>query len=219
MGPARNPTMAVRSLRDDAYEEIKRRILTCAFRPGEVLSEAQVAAALAFGRTPVRQAFDRLMRDGLVDVLPRKGIVVRPISQDEIEDLVEMRLLNESHCARRAAERIGAAGLAELDDLLEQSLRAVEAHDVEVLMELDRAFHAAMAVAAGNVLLADILRNLHERSQRVWFVSLRVHDHHDRVHVEHAAIRDALRAHDADGAATAMRSHIRSFDANLRRQL
>lgn len=101
-GPGR---LEVRSLRDTAYEAIKQRIIMCVFRPGEALSEAQVAASLGLGRTPVRQAFDRLMRDGLVEVLPRKGIIVRPITQDEVRDMVEVRLLNESFCARLAAER------------------------------------------------------------------------------------------------------------------
>lgn len=212
-------TQAPRSLRDEAYEVIKQRIIMCLFRPGEALSEATVSATLGFGRTPVRQAFDRLMRDGLVEVLPRKGIIVRPISQDEVHDMVEVRLLNEGFCARLAAERAEPAQLAALNENVARGARAAAARDVVTLMALDRDFHGAISTAAGNPVLGEILRNLHERAQRVWFVSLRAPEHHRRVVDEHAAIVEALRSRDADAAEAAVRAHIRSFADNLKRQL
>lgn len=214
--PQASPT---RSLRDEAYEVIKSRIIMCAFRPGEVLSEAAVSASLGLGRTPVRQAFDRLMRDGLVEVLPRKGIVVRPISQDELHDMVEVRLLNEGLCARLAAARIEPRHLAILDANVAAGRRAAAERDVATLMALDRGFHTTISAAAGNPVLGEILKNLHERAQRVWYVSLRAPEHHQRVVDEHAAIVAALAAHDADAAEAAVRAHIRSFVDNLSRQL
>lgn len=212
-------TPAPRSLRDEAYDAIKQRIIMCLFRPGEALSEAAVSATLGYGRTPVRQAFDRLMRDGLVEVLPRKGIIVRPISQDEIRDMVEIRLLNEGFCARLAAERAEPAQLAALEENVARGARAAGARDVVTLMALDRDFHGAISTAAGNPVLGEILRNLHERAQRVWFVSLRAQEHHRRVVDEHAAIVDALRSRDPEAAETAVQAHIRSFADNLKRQL
>ena len=83
------------SLRDAAYEAIKHRIITCAFRPGEYINEAYVSAVLGIGRTPVHQAIDRLMLEGMLDVIPRKGVIVKPVSLDEIMQIVEVRLLNE----------------------------------------------------------------------------------------------------------------------------
>lgn len=210
---------AVRSLRDEAYELIKQRIIMCAFRPGEALSEAQVAASLGLGRTPVRQAFDRLMRDGLVEVLPRKGIIVRPISEDEVRDMVDVRLLNEGFCARLAAERSDPATIAALVENVRRGGIAASEGNVTVLMSLDREFHATISAGARNVVLGDILKNLHERAQRVWFVSLRDASHHRRVVDEHATILEALRARDPDAAEEATRAHILSFAANLTRQL
>lgn len=209
----------VRSLRDEAYEVIKSRIIMCDFRPGEVLSEAAVAAALGLGRTPVRQAFDRLMRDGLVEVLPRKGVVVRPISQDELAHMVELRLLNEGFCARLAAERAEPRHLAMLEANVAAGRRAAEARDVPTLMALDRGFHTIISTAAGNPVLGEILKNLHERAQRFWYVSLRAPEHHHRVVDEHAAIAAAIGAHDVEAAEAAARAHIRSFADNLNRQL
>ncbi len=210
---------APRSLRDEAYEIIKQRIITGLFRPGEALSEAAVSSALSLGRTPVRQAFDRLMRDGLVEVLPRKGIMVCPITRDDVRDMVAVRLLNEGFCARLAAERAEPSVIDTLNDAVTRGRLAAQAGDADTLMALDRRFHGAISAAAGNLVLGDILRNLHDRSQRVWFLSLREHEHHHRVVEEHAAIVDTIAARDPDGAEAAMRAHILSFAENLARQL
>ncbi|MGE4371530.1 MAG: GntR family transcriptional regulator [Xanthobacter sp.] len=207
------------SLRDAAYELIKQRIIMWTYRPGEALSEAAVSAELGLGRTPVRQAFDRLMRDGLVEVLPRKGILVRPITQDEVRDMVEARLINECFCARQAAERIDQTTLLELQANLGAGRAALGHYDVEALMRLDRNFHAAICSSAQNVVLSDFMKIIHERSQRVWHLSLRDRDHNRRVMVEHGAIVAALGDHDADGAEAAMRAHILSFAENLGRLL
>lgn len=215
----REGTVAPRSLRDEAYETIKRRIIMCAFRPGEALSEAAVSASLGLGRTPVRQAFDRLMRDGLVEVLPRKGIIVRPISHDEVRDMVDVRLVNEGFCARLAAERATPRVIEALAENVRRGGAAAATRDIHTLMGLDRDFHAIISAAARNLVLGEILRNLHEHAQRVWFVSLRAPEHHRRVVEEHAAIVDALRAGDPDQAEAATRAHILSFADNLTRQL
>lgn len=210
---------APRSLREEAYEILKQRIITGQFRPGEALSEAAVSAALNLGRTPVRQAFDRLMHDGLVEVLPRKGIMVCPITRDAVRDMVAVRLLNEGFCARLAAERADASVIDALTDAVERGRLAAQAGDADALMALDRRFHGAISTAARNLVLSDILRNLHDRSQRVWFLSLREHEHHRRVVEEHAAIVTAIAGRDGDAAEAAMRAHILSFAENLARQL
>ncbi len=214
--PASGPST---SLREAAYELIKQRIIMWDYRPGEALSEAVVSASLGLGRTPVRQAFDRLMHDGLVEVLPRKGILVRPITQDEVRDMVEARLINECFCARQAAERIDRQNIEDLQANIAEGRAALGGYDVEALMRLDRNFHAIICGSAQNAVLADFMKNLHERSQRFWQLSLRDRDHHRRVVTEHDAIVGALSDHDMDGAEAAMRAHIHSFAENLRRQL
>ena len=94
---------AAPSLRDQAYEAIKHQIITCAFKPGQAINEAQVALLLGLGRTPVHQALDRLMVEELVDILPRKGVVVRPLSLSEVLQITDARLVNE--CPLRPPRR------------------------------------------------------------------------------------------------------------------
>src|SRR5262252_9866237 len=102
------------SLRDAAYEAIKHRIITCKFKPGECINEASVSALLGFGRTPVHQALDRLMLEEMVEVIPRKGVIVKPVILQDVMQMIEVRMINETHCAALAAERADDAHVQEI---------------------------------------------------------------------------------------------------------
>ena len=207
------------SLADRAYKEIKFRIITCRYRPGDVLSEAEIADSLKIGRTPVHEAVQRLVMDGLLNVLPRKGIMVRPITIDEAIEIVDVRLVTECFCARLAAERADQADLEQLDEILKSSERVMARRDVEQLMLLDRDFHDTLARAAGNAVLADVLRNLHEHSLRFWFISLRDPEHQKKILAQHRAIVDALKSRNVEAADAAMREHILAFQRNVTREV
>ncbi len=90
---------------------------------------------------------------------------------------------------------------------------------IESMMALDQAFHALLAAAPRNMILVELLRNLHDRSSRFWFISLRAREHHLRVCEQHAAIIEGIRARDPDTAERAARDHIDAFLANVTRQL
>lgn len=207
------------SLKEQAYQAIKHRIITCAFKPGQELSENAVANALKIGRTPVHQAFDRLHSEGLVDVQPRKGIIVRPINLDEVIEIIETRLLNETFAVRLAAERASSAEIVAIRDVLLRVAEIADQDDVEQMMLLDRDFHRLIARAAHNTVLADVLLKLHERSLRLWFISLATAGHQARVHEEHQRIFDAISHRDVDAAQSAMRLHIDSFRQNVLKHL
>ena len=115
------PHLAVASLRAEAYEAIKHRIITCAFRPGEYINELQLSAILKIGRTPVHQALDRLMIEGMVEVIPRKGVIVKPVSLNEVLQIIEARLINETYGARLASEYADDSDLTELADVLKRT--------------------------------------------------------------------------------------------------
>ncbi len=207
------------SLLDTAYNEIKYRIITCRYHPGEILSEAAISAELKIGRTPVHQAIHRLMMDDLIVILPRKGVIVRPVSIDEAMEIIGVRLVTECYCARLAAERADESTIQSLKSILKRSEKATEDRDIEQLMLLDREFHDTLAHAAKNKVLADTLRNLHERSLRFWFISLRDPDHHRRVLVQHSAIVDALESWNPKAAEFAMHEHIVAFQRNVTHQV
>ena len=147
-----------------------------------------ISLELKIGRTPIHQAIHRLVMDGLVSIMPRKGVMVRAVSIDEVMEIIGVRLVTECYCARLAADRADDIELQKLQDIVETSEKITEKRDVEQMMLLDREFHDTLARAAKNAVLADVLRNLHERSLRFWFISLRDPDHHRNVLAQHRAI-------------------------------
>ena len=203
------------SLLETAYEKIKQHITACEFRPGDYLNEAELSERFGIGRTPVHQAIDRLMIEGLVQVMPRKGIIVAPVSLDSVVQTIEVRLLNECHCARLAAERASEEDIRIMDDILAHAEKELPRHNSERLMRLDREFHGAIAQSSRNAVLADVLGRLHDKSLRFWILSLNTPGHHARVHTQHRAILGAIRAHDPLTAEQAMRDHIEDFRRNL----
>lgn len=208
-----------KSLLDRAYGDIKLRIITCRYRPGEVLSEAAISQEMRIGRTPVHQAVHRLVMDGLVSIMPRKGIVIRPVSLDEAVDIITVRLLTECYCARLAADRADDSELERLQAIVASHAQMVDKRNIEQMMLLDREFHDTLARAARNTVLADVLRNLHERSLRFWFISLQNPEHHRKVLEQHRAIVTALQSRKPEAAEAAMRQHILAFQDNVTRRV
>jgi DNA-binding GntR family transcriptional regulator len=211
---ARAPEAALHS---QAYEKIKHEIITLRFRPGEYLNEAQVSKLLRIGRTPVHQALNRLMLEGMVEVIPRKGVIVKAVSLNDVLEMIDVRIINETYCARLAVARADESEMAELARILDDSEKTATTSDTVRQMMLDRDFHGTLARAAKNAVLAECIRTLHDRSLRFWFISLRDPAHHVAVKEEHRAILEAIRARDPDAAADAVRNHIESFRANVMR--
>lgn len=206
------------SLRDQAYEAIKDRIITCAFKPGEIINEASVSELLGLGRTPVHQAIDRLMLEEMVEVIPRKGVIVKPVILQDVLQMIDVRMINEVHCARFAAERADDSHIEAMSQVLDRARKAISGHDIHTMMSLDREFHLLLASAGKNLELAEVLRKLNERSLRFWFISFTT-DHHHSFQQQHEALVEAIRGHDADEAERAMRVHIDAFRKSVIRQL
>src|SRR5262245_35493034 len=120
-----------RSLRDAAYDAIKHRIITCKFKPGECINEASVSALLGFGRTPVHQAIDRLMLEEMVEVIPRKGVIVKPVVLHDVIQMIDVRLINEVYCARLAAARADDTHIEKLSEVTSRARKAIAARDVQ----------------------------------------------------------------------------------------
>jgi len=200
------------SLTEEAYNALKWRILTHDLRPGGLFTEEDLSRLSGFGRSPVHQAVHRLQYDGLVDILPRKGIVVRAFSGRDINQLIEVRLPIEMEMARLAALRATTEQLNALRVRLAEGRTYLKHTDREGLMALDRTFHHGIAECTGNQVLMDVLENLHQRSMILWFVSVSSDRRaYDIVQEEHEEVLARLAAHDANGAADAMRRHLEPF--------
>lgn len=194
-----------------AYAHLKDCLTTLVYTPGNYLNTASLMHELSFGRTPINHALHRLANEGLVHIIPRKGVMVAPLSIDNALELIDVRLANESLSARLAAARITTDELEQIATLAEEFDAAVAARNMQLIMKLDRLFHEHIALAARNQLLTEILKVLHARSQRFWAISLATEGHLAEVQVEHRRIIAALANADADAAAAAVEAHVLSF--------
>ena len=130
-----------------------------------------------------------------------------------------MRLSNELLCVTLAAERAHASDFLTMRDIVQRSAALLEPRDLNGLMALDLKFHTAISTASRNRVLAGILRNLHERQARFWFLSLQDPIHLHNVYQEHLAMVNALERRDVAAACEATRHHIDEFRKNIIRTI
>lgn len=198
---------------ESAYRRIRELIVDLTLSPGAVVREDALQAQLGLGRTPIREALQRLARDELVTVLPRRGMLVTPIDVADLPVLYETRALLEPYAARLACRR----GRPEHWRAMEEALRGrAVAADPAALLDVDRTCHELIWAAADNRFLATTLDTLYAQSDRLWHLYLSGVT--DMAHAvdEHVAVLDALRADDAERAATLVEAHVRAFDDQVR---
>jgi GntR family transcriptional regulator, rspAB operon transcriptional repressor len=218
---AKKPTRKVAakgaSLANTAYEEIKEKILKLYFLPGQYLNEGALCALLNVGRTPVHQALQRLQHEGLIEIMPRKGVIVQPGSISEILKILDSRATIEADLARNAAAHATSKQADELKALARAGAGNGQGSQLEGFIEADRAFHRKFAELAENPVLSEIALGLHERSIRYWYLHLwQTFDGKASLR-EHTAIADAIARGDGETAAKAVRTHIESLRGRLMR--
>jgi len=201
------------SLSEQAYSQLREMIVHLDFAPGDVLREDDLREQLGIGRTPIREALQRLERDHFVTVVPRQGIFVTGIDVSELSMLFETRSVLEPYAARLAALR----GDDETWDAMEAALDGTSsASDGAELLAIDRSCHELMWHAAGNRFLIDTLDMLYAQSDRLWHLYLAEVADPEHAVDEHVAILHALRTGDSDMAASLVDDHVASFDAQIR---
>jgi DNA-binding GntR family transcriptional regulator len=191
---------------DAVFRWLKQHIVTLPRGEGVFLTEAEVSRATGTSRTPVREALLRLEADGVLQIVPKKGAYVPPVTDADIEAVMQARGLVEDWCARRAA-RFGEALAAELDRLIEQQARHKD--DVVAFIESDRQFHRTIVSVAGNPVLASFYESLRDRQLRMGVHAITTSDQRiAEVLAEHAAIVAGLRSGDPERAAAAVVQHL-----------
>ncbi|TPN85667.1 GntR family transcriptional regulator [Mesorhizobium sp. CU2] len=207
----RATSVPTKNLTEQAYEQIKEKLISAQYVPGQFLQETQVSSDLGLGRTPVHQALHRLQQEGLVEIIPRKGVLVRSDSLSEIFLALEARALVEPYCAAQCAEKIRDHDLVALKEIYGSYEALRDSANTTKLMELDRQFHVKVAEATGNRLLADFLKSIHERMSRIWFLPLWQFHDFKLTGNEHGSLLAAIVNRDPKAAAEAMSAHIESL--------
>ncbi|MBS0233433.1 MAG: GntR family transcriptional regulator [Proteobacteria bacterium] len=205
------------SLRELAIRSIRDLIATRRIKPGEYINERALVKELGIGRTPTHQALEELTLTKLVQFIPGRGSIVRPIGPQEVLRLTEARVINEELSARLAARHATPNDVDELSALIARAEHWTALRNIERLVLLDRTFHATIARISANAVLQDILSGLHERALGYWFVVASAPSRLAEISSEHEAVFEAIRAKDEDRAGRAMRDHLESFQAAIDR--
>lgn len=176
------------------------------FKPGERLSEIELAERLGVSRTPVREALTRLVTEGFLQTATR-GYMRRPLEVQETLDLYEARVAIERECLRLALERATDAQLQEARVYLEESRTVAGSTPVQQLVELDEGFHLRIADMAGNSELRRMLVSLNERIRFIRWIDME-NVGRDSTQHEHQEILQALTARDAALSERLLSGHI-----------
>lgn len=195
------------SARQRAYDGIRSGILSGNFRPGAFIEEAVACEVTGVSRSPVREALNRLAAEGFLELHPRRGALVKPLSADELRDLFEVRQIVESHAARRIC-RDRRAIPAELTELCDRH-EATSAEDLLACVEINRLFHQAFVAASGNTVLVQVFDNLQANLTRVAMLSLQLGvGKTEVIEREHRELIEAVTAHDEARALDVLERHL-----------
>lgn len=200
---------APRLVRDGVYERLRDAILSCALRPGAQIHEQDLAARYKVSKSPIRDALLRLQEQRLVEVLPRRGYRVRPISVSDAAELYEMRELLERACVARVIENATDEAIRALDDFRSVP-RGIALPD---WIAYNRRFHVTIAASCGSSRLARAAIEVIEQFDRLTYVGVTSSGKSGGLQKfvdEHCAIIDAIKRRDRRQAQALVSEHVES---------
>ncbi len=211
------------SAADRVYEHVRQGILTHRYTDNELLAEGAIAAETGVSRTPVREALLRLEAQGMIRLLPKRGALVLPVTAQEWRDVLDTRLLVETHCTRSLIESGRGSAIARALEVPLADLRAAaDALDVPAYVAADRTFHATIVAAEGNMILIRLYGSLRDRQLRMGAATLFNPDGApDEARMrstisDHEAMATAIAHEDLPLAEHLTREHLRHADRTLR---
>ena len=190
------------------YSELRAELVSLRRRPGEVISEAEIALSYGVSRTPVREAILKLSDEGLVEIFPQSGIFVSRIPLAALPEAIIIRKALEETTARLAAERATASQILALRSILERQREAEAARDNDAFHHADEAFHATIAEVAKYPGIWKLIQQVKIHVDRYRRLTLPQIGRMTQVIAEHEAILTAIEVRDPSGAGAAMERHL-----------
>ena len=201
---------------EEAHAIVRRRILDNVYPPGHRVLESELASELGISRTPMREAMLRLANEGLVEVVPRHGMRVLPVSAADMAEIYLVLAALESAAAELLARRRPAdAELKPLVEATREMTRALKADDLDAWAAADERFHQGLIDLAGNRTLKDAVHRLADRAHRARMFTLRLRPKPVNSTREHTELLDRIRAGDPAGAVRANRAHRERASSEL----
>lgn len=157
------------SLSDQAYHQLEQLIVTMQLAPGAPVSEAQLSEMLEIGRTPIREALQRLSREHLVSILPNRGIFIADLNPQKQLRVLETRRELERLVCTKAAKRANQVERSQFERIARDFERAAKDNDKQLFIEVDKELNDLIIIAAKNEYAASAMAMLHGMSRRFWF--------------------------------------------------
>lgn len=189
---------------------LRRAIITTRIKPGEMLSEQDIASALGISRQPIREAIINLRELGLIRVFPQRGTQVLKISPTAVEDARFIREAVECAVIREAALKADVSDICRLHDNLALQKHSLSVDDPEAFFDLDENFHRLLAATAKRPSTWDFIETVKPQMDRVRFLDLDEHLSQEKNVAQHIAMVEAVENHDAATAENIMREHLRA---------
>jgi len=200
---------------DRIEDELRRLILTLELEPGLAVSEASLMKQYAWGRTPLREAFQRLAEQSLLQIIPHHGVVVTPLNIFEFVEVMDAMSMVIGPAAALACKHVTDPQLDKLDELVEQGAAASVSADFVRVAELDYEFHRELANATCNRYLREYLLHLHRIATRFNFAAWKRDRNSSPSLEEHRQLAALFRQRNAEQVKTAMREHIENARSRL----
>lgn len=207
--PENENTGVKESKQSVAYSYLRSAIITGRYPPEKPLVEREICDKLGVSRTPVREALRRLGSEGLVDFIPNRGVFVSGITKEKAMQLYEMKEALECMAAKLCAERGGEEALMRLTDCINMHRQYADRGEMEIAVDLDLRFHVILVESCGNPLIEQQSKSLLLQTRRLSQLAVYDTDHIYDFIDQHAAVVDAIGAHNGAAAAAAVAAHIR----------
>jgi len=216
--PAVESPEVAQSQSEAAYLRIRERIVSLEMPPGSVVNEARLREDLHIGRTPIREALQRLARENLVRSVPHRGTFVTDVNITDLARITEVRVVLESHAAKLAAEKLSGSDRESIENLIEV-LQGERLSDQRELMLLDQEVHRRIYQATRNPFLEATLERYFNLSLRLWYLVLDREVRLRQAVDEHVELLKAVLAGDGTKAEEIMRRHVVGFEREIRKVL
>ncbi len=203
-----SPIPASGSRVDQIYEQLKQMAMNYRFRPGEPLNEVELAASFNVSRTPLREVLNRLVAEGLLDFVPRRGFSCRALDTKMIFDLYEVRCGLEIMSTKLATERATDAELAHLGNFWTKACQNFNRYTPIECAQCDEAFHEQIATLSSNTELLRSLKNINARVHYLRLISMEKDSYRHNTCDEHQLILQAIQERNVEAAVTCMSAHV-----------
>ncbi|MCZ8374078.1 MAG: GntR family transcriptional regulator [Beijerinckiaceae bacterium] len=196
------------TLHDAVLNQLRDMIIEGKLAPGTRINEGPVGASLGVSRTPLREAIKTLASEGLVEILPAKGAIVRRFSEKDIRDILDVLKTLEQLAARLTCAQASDAEIAEIADLHKEMLRLYADRNRLAYFKLNQEIHSAIVRASGNSALAQVHEQLQARIKRVRFIGNELPERWAGAVAEHEEMNLALLARDGEKLSEVLGRHL-----------